>query len=368
MSEKVFWAQHSPIERRAQEIAGSGTDRGLSEFGVEHAKRLAKRLARVATTLTDLNETIVTSPLRRATETSEIIADELDFTVIVDYNLRAQHFGDLEGRTIPEILADPRLAPHLHRNLPDNELFTDMVPNGESIEDATNRMITARTKLFAADGSPLVVTHGSVLNTMIGTTRGLTVRQWKDISAEFKGQIIQDSGAEISGIELPTNTLIVLRGNSGSGKSTVAIELRDKLGDKVMLISKDTIKDEFISPDSPDYYEVLADIIRNIATIGMKRNYTVIIDGVVGRPKHDGLLFDLIDKFDKGFVYSMDIPFEETLRRHATRPKSQLFGEEEMKKWYRQHDHLGVDNENIIDHTKSRDEIVQLILDQMKED
>lgn len=203
MSERLYWTQHAPIERRPQEIVGSGTDRGLSEIGVERAHFLTRRLAKAALFLADFNETIVTSPLRRARQTSEIISDTLGFTVVVDNDLRAQHFGDLEGMTIPEILADPRLAPHLHRNLPEEELLTDVAPNGESIESAANRMILARQRLFAADGSPLVITHGSVLNTLIGITRGLSVKGWKDISAEFKGKIIQDSGSELSGVELP---------------------------------------------------------------------------------------------------------------------------------------------------------------------
>jgi len=203
MSERLYWTQHAPIERRPQEIVGSGTDRGLSEIGIERANFLARQLAKAAFFFKDFNETIVTSPLRRARQTSEIISDALGFTVVVDDDLRAQHFGDIEGKTIPEILADPQLSPHLHRNLPEEKLLTDAAPNGESIESAKNRMITARQRMLAGEGSPLIITHGSVLNTLIGTARDLSVKEWKDISAEFKGKIIQDSGLEISSLELP---------------------------------------------------------------------------------------------------------------------------------------------------------------------
>jgi broad specificity phosphatase PhoE/predicted kinase len=369
MAERVYWTQHAPIDRRSQEILGSGIDRGLSEFGVERARYVARKLARTAVHLTDLNETIVTSPLRRATQTSDILADELGFEVIVDDGLKAQHFGILEGMTVPEVLEDPALAPHLHRNLTADEIFTDVAPGGESIQSATSRMFVARRRLLAADGSPIAVTHGSVLNTLVGSSRGLPPKQWKDISAEFKGQLIEDRGEDISGVELfgAENILVILRGNSGSGKSTVAEGLRDKLGDNVLLISKDMLREEFITPESPSYYSVLGDMIRNLADIGAKYGYIVIIDGMVGHPKHDALLSELFAKFDKSLVYTLDIPLEETLRRHATRKKADEFGEPEMREWYRKRDHLGIESEIIVGPEKSRDEVVKMIVDQIKE-
>jgi len=369
MTERVYWTQHAPIDRRPQEIVGSGIDRGLSELGVERARYIAKKLARTAIHLVDLNETIVTSPLRRATQTSEIFADHLGFDVIVDDDLRAQHFGVLEGMTVSEVVADSGLAPHLHRNLSAEQIFTDEAPEGESIERAANRMLIARRRLLAADGSPIAVTHGSVLNTLVGSSRNLPPKQWKDISAEFKGMLIEDQGEEISGIELlgAENILVILRGNSGSGKSTVAESLRDKLGDNVLLISKDTLKEDFITPESPSYYKVLGDMIRNLADIGAKYGYIVIIDGMVGRPKHDALLDELFAKFDKSLVYTLDIPFEETLRRHAARDKANDFGEREMRAWYRERDHLGIESEVVVGPEQSRDEVVKRILDQIKE-
>ncbi len=369
MTERIYWTQHAPIDRRPQEIVGSGIDRDLSELGVDRARYIAKKLARTAIHLIDLNETIVTSPLRRATQTSEIFANALGFEVIVDDDLRAQHFGVLEGMTVSEVVANPDLAPHLHRNLSADQIFTDEAPGGESIESATGRMVVARGRLLAADGSPIAVTHGSVLNTLVGSSRGLPPKQWKDIGAEFKGQLIEDKGGDISGVELlgAENILVILRGNSGSGKSTVAEGLRGKLGDNVLLISKDMLKEDFITPESPSYYNVLGDMIRNLADIGAKYGYIVIIDGMVGRPKHDVLLAELFAKFDRSLVYTLDIPFEETLRRHATRAKADDFGEQEMRAWYREGDRLGIESEIVVGPEKSRDEVVKMILDQIKE-
>ena len=36
------------------------------------------------------------------------------------------------------------------------------------------------------------------------------------------------------------------------------------------------------------------------------------------------------------YAYYFDIPFEETVRRHNTRDKKQEFGEEDMRRWWRE--------------------------------
>lgn len=40
--------------------------------------------------------------------------------------------------------------------------------------------------------------------------------------------------------------LIILRGNSGSGKTSVAKKLQEKLGPKTMLISQDVVRREML--------------------------------------------------------------------------------------------------------------------------
>jgi thymidylate kinase len=75
--------------------------------------------------------------------------------------------------------------------------------------------------------------------------------------------------------------LIVLRGNSGSGKSSVAAEIRARMLDSLRC-------------DHPG-------------------------------PAH---------------FYYLDVPFEETIRRHATRPQASEFGRDEMHSWYRERDLL----------------------------
>jgi hypothetical protein len=46
--------------------------------------------------------------------------------------------------------------------------------------------------------------------------------------------------------------------------------------------------------------------------------------------------------------YYLDVPFEETLRRHATKPQASEYGRAEMSDWYREHDVLPGGIEQVI--------------------
>ena len=62
------------------------------------------------------------------------------------------------------------------------------------------------------------------------------------------------------------------------------------------------------------------------------------------------------------YFYYLDIPFEETVRRHGTREKASAFIAEDMADWYRARDLLAKPCETVIDETSSLDETVQRIL------
>jgi hypothetical protein len=58
----------------------------------------------------------------------------------------------------------------------------------------------------------------------------------------------------------------------------------------------------------------------------------------------------------------LDISLEETVRRHATRPKATAFSAEEMATWYRPRDLLDSPRETVIDETSSLGATVERLL------
>jgi len=67
--------------------------------------------------------------------------------------------------------------------------------------------------------------------------------------------------------------------------------------------------------------------------------------------------------------YYCDITFEETVRRHQTRSKSQEFGEEHMRQWWREKDFSSVLEEEAITCEMDADSIVEKVyVDLLEED
>ena len=58
------------------------------------------------------------------------------------------------------------------------------------------------------------------------------------------------------------------------------------------------------------------------------------------------------------YAYYFDLTFEETLKRHLTRSKCHEFGEEEMRRWWREKDFSDVLNETRITSEKNMESIV----------
>jgi predicted kinase len=161
--------------------------------------------------------------------------------------------------------------------------------------------------------------------------------------------------------------LIIIRGNSGSGKSTVAKKLQEKLGDSTMLIPQDIIRKLILKVKDRESNPAI-ELIFNIAVYGKTVGYDVIIEGIFSKPIYGEMLQRLIHAFDgNAYAFYFDISFEETLKRHGTKSPEIGFGEKEMRSWWHEKDYLGVKNEVLISEKLGEDSIVNLIFQKVKD-
>lgn len=142
--------------------------------------------------------------------------------------------------------------------------------------------------------------------------------------------------------------LIILRGNSGSGKTTIAKKLQCKFGSNTMVISQDVIRREILKVK--DGKNTLAlPLLKELLFYGINHSDVVILEGIMYSEWYKPLFEYAIQLYDTRInAYYFDIPFEETLKRHKTKPNCNDFGEEIMRKWWREKDFLDVLNEVII--------------------
>ena len=137
-----------------------------------------------------------------------------------------------------------------------------------------------------------------------------------------------------------SSTLIMLRGNSGSGKTTLAHRLQRQLGRGTLVISQDVVRrDMLYATDGPG--TLALPLLIELARYGRAHCDFVILEGILDAQVYDELFRAVVQTFDRIFAYYYDLPFEETLLRHATKACCNEFGEAEMRRWWKSQDYIG---------------------------
>lgn len=156
--------------------------------------------------------------------------------------------------------------------------------------------------------------------------------------------------------------LVVLRGNSASGKSTVAQALRTVYGRGLAIISQDVVRREILRErDRPGAVNV--ELIDLMARHSLSGGFHVVLEGLFYVAHYGEMLTRLVaDHPETVHCYYFDIPFQTTLKRHATKPIAKAVGEAEMCQWWRPRDLLPGGVEEIIDEHSSLDQSVARIL------
>ena len=158
-----------------------------------------------------------------------------------------------------------------------------------------------------------------------------------------------------------SHPLIILRGNSGCGKTSTARLLQRQLGYGTMLVSQDVVRREILRVKDSENNPAIQ-LIYDLCMYGNNVGYTVILEGILSNKKYGAMLRRLLDDFQgEKLIYYFDVSFEETVRRHATKPNAHEFGESEMRQWWKDQDVLNVPGEQRIGEQLSQAEIVDLI-------
>ncbi len=162
--------------------------------------------------------------------------------------------------------------------------------------------------------------------------------------------------------------LIILRGNSGSGKTTVAKELQDRFGFNTMLLSHDMIRMEVLHVWSKEGIVKSEPLMIELLKYGKEHSEVTIMEGILPSDNYRRLFETAVEEFGENiFAYYYDLPFEETLLRHSTKPNRNDFGEAEMRRWWREKDFLPMIPETVLGQDLSVEDAVEMIYGQVTE-
>lgn len=145
----------------AKRFQGQSCDLGLNDSGIAQAEDFAEDLA-------DKNiELIVSSPLKRALQTAEIISRKLDVPLDINAHFIEGNFGDIEGKTKEELTVE------------ENKIFADWIKlnpqhldirfsGGESKSQIQNRAVAGLKSLLKCPQNRIAVaTHSTVLRVIL---------------------------------------------------------------------------------------------------------------------------------------------------------------------------------------------------------
>lgn len=156
------------------------SDDALNAAGRAEAAELAARLAGEGI------EGVFTSPVRRAVETAEILADAWDASVHTVHDLHEIEIGPWKGLLEREV-REGHPAEYADW-LRDPAGFR--LPGRESLEEVRERTMRAvdqiaRSQLSAGDAPAVVVTHLAVLRVLWLTTQGRPLADYHQVEGPF---------------------------------------------------------------------------------------------------------------------------------------------------------------------------------------
>lgn len=170
--------------------------------------------------------------------------------------------------------------------------------------------------------------------------------------------------APVTTIDSPGPLLLVIRGNSGSGKTTTAREVRRRYGRGCALIEQDHARRVILREHGGGGDDRVAPgFIAAMARAALGGGYHVILEGILHTGQYGAQLRTLIDEHTGPVAcFYLDVTFGETVRRHLRRAEPIPVDPESMRGWYAARDLLHVPGEVLIPESMGFDEVVTTIL------
>ena len=119
----------------------------------------------------------------------------------------------------------------------------------------------------------------------------------------------------------------MLRGNSASGKSSIAAEIRSRFGRGIAIVGQDYLRRTVLKErDRPGDANI--GLIDLIARYALDHRMHTIIDGILYSAHYGDMLAALRDDHcGTSHFYYLDVPFEEPYRGTLSKPRPASTGE-----------------------------------------
>lgn len=132
----------------------------------------------------------------------------------------------------------------------------------------------------------------------------------------------------------------MLRDNSVSRKSSIAVGIRERFGRGLALVGQDSLRRVVLRErDRPGAANI--GLIDLTARYVLNAGFHVVVEGIPYADRYGAMLAQLrADHRGPTHSHYLDVPFEETVARHATKPIADDVSRAQLRCWYRSCDLL----------------------------
>ncbi|SEB47260.1 AAA domain-containing protein [Amycolatopsis tolypomycina] len=160
----------------------------------------------------------------------------------------------------------------------------------------------------------------------------------------------------------PSSLLIIVRGPSGSGKSSVAKSVRQRHGRGMAVLGQDVIRRSLLWERKDVSGGLAPDFIAHSAGFLLNAGWPVLVEGILSAAAYGPALRELMTAHrGRTLVYFLQVELAETFSRHATRPEADEFSITDMASWFEPDDRLDVPGEIVIPQSSSLADTVDRI-------
>jgi broad specificity phosphatase PhoE len=170
----LYFVRHGETDWNCEPTRCQGwADVSLNDVGRRQAREQGSRLRSAGI------RSIVSSHLRRAAETAELIRDELDgeLPLRLDERLAETRRGRWETRTFADIMDEEPEEWRSYRERPQDFSF----PEGESLVEQQRRVLAAVRDVAAEGRTTLAVTHGGSIGLLRAFLGGAGVQAFHEM-------------------------------------------------------------------------------------------------------------------------------------------------------------------------------------------
>lgn len=134
--------------------------------------------------------------------------------------------------------------------------------------------------------------------------------------------------------------LIVIRGNSASGKSTIAAEMRREYGRGLAVVSQDNLRRVVLRDhDRPGAANI--GLIAMTVRYALSHGFHAVLEGILYSGHYGQMLGTLYEDYrDSASFWFLDVPFELTVERHSRKPQAAEYGRAVLQQWWHGRDEL----------------------------